>query len=148
MVMLREEILSASIEREPFPILVLVGCVLFSILLFIAHLSFRLGKPEARWHHSGHMRGVHVLWGFSALPGGMAFGAGFSLGLVDWIFRPEPPVIPWPYLPFIAVAISCGIWAFKEFQRPTLSRTPPWLHELMKRDHELRAAVYGNRSYR
>ena len=85
--MLREEILSSSIEREPFPTLVLVGCASFSILLFIAHLSFRLGKPDARWHHSGHMRGVHVLWGFSAFPGGMAFGAGFSLGLVDWLFR-------------------------------------------------------------
>ena len=89
-----------------------------------------------------------MLLGFSALPGAMAFGVGMSLGLVDWIFMPEPPVIPWPYLPLLVAAILCGLWAFKEFQWPTLSRTPPWLHELMERDHELRSVVFGKRPYR
>ena len=134
--------------KEPFPTHVLVMCALFSMLLFMAHVSFRLGKPESRWHHPSHMLGVHVLLGFSALPGAMAFGVGMSLGLVDWIFMPEPPVIPWPYLPLLVAAILCGLWAFKEFQWPTLSRTPPWLHELMERDHELRSVVFGKRPYR
>lgn len=138
---------AAMVEREPAPVLVLVWFALCAVVLLAAHVSFRVGKPVSRWHHPGHMLGVHVLWGFSALPASIAAGSISAVCIFDWIFRPAPPVIPWPYLPFIVVTGFCGLWAYKEFARPTLSRTPSWLHEQMTRDPELRQIVYGKRPY-
>jgi hypothetical protein len=64
---------------------------------------------------------------------------------IDWIFRPTPPVVPLPYLPFFVVFVVCGVWSYKEFERPTLRRTPKWVREEMARDPELQAVVYGKR---
>lgn len=147
MVGLQDSLIVGGVESDPAPVLVVLWLTLMSALLFAVHVSFRLGRPVSRWHHPGHMRGIYVQWGYCALPLAVASGSILLMLIVGWIFKPSPPVLPWPYLPFLLVALAFGLWAYKEFERPTLSRTPSWLHERMKRDLELREMVYGKRPF-
>lgn len=114
----------AEDNRDSYPLDVTVEFVLVSLILLVVHV-FRSGIPRSRWQHSGHMRGGQVLLGYSALPAAISCGAVAGIGIVDLIFRPARPVIPWPYLPFLVVFVVCSAWSYKEFERPTLRRTRP-----------------------
>jgi hypothetical protein len=143
-----EFVVVAVAARDPLPISGLIWSSMGAVGLLVLHVSFRIGRPVSRWQHPGHMIGVHVLGGFAALPMVLAAGSISAICVIDWVFRPDPPVVPWPYLPFMVMAGVCCLWSFKEFGRPTLSRTPSWLHERMARDPELRQVVYGKRPFR
>lgn len=130
---------------EPAPVILIVMFAVLSVGLLAVHTLFRAGQPRSRWRHSGHMRGVQVLLGYSALPGAMsmAFPAAFLLADRIWSFSPS--AFPWVGLPFLLAFVAGGVWSYKEFERPTLRRTPEWVRAAMERDPELREIVFGKR---
>jgi hypothetical protein len=131
----------AESSRDPLPLDATAAFFLVSLILLVVHVLFRRCEPRSRWRHTGHMRGVQVLLGYSALPAAISCGVVASVGIVDLIFRPPAPVIPWPYLPFIVLCLIFGAWSYKEFERPTLRRTPAWVREQMEHVSELRVIV-------
>ncbi|MFD7076614.1 hypothetical protein ACFV9G_20570 [Nocardioides sp. NPDC059952] len=130
---------------EPAPLILIVMFALLSVWLLIVHALFRAGQPTSRWRHAGHMRGVQVLLGYSALPGSMSMTFPVAFMMADRIWSFSPSVFPWVGLPFLLAFAACGIWSYKEFERPTLKRTPTWVRTAMEHDPELREVIYGKR---
>lgn len=67
----------------------------------------------------------------------MASPAVFLAADRVWSFSPS--VFPLVGLPFFLVMVGGWVWSYKEFERPTLRRTPAWVREEMERDSKLRA---------
>jgi hypothetical protein len=70
---------------------------------------------------------------------------GFAV-FAPFSFYDPPASVFVPYMIMgLLVIVTGGVWAWKEFERPTLSRTPVWLLEMMSTDAVLRDAVCRNR---
>lgn len=114
----------------------------------IQHWWFRVGRPMPRsWLTAADtFRGVTARCAFAALPACLAFGSvAVAFGFVRFV-----PVLPLPVARTLifaggACAVAFGFWAYKEFTRPSLSRTPAWLRELMEKDTTLMADIFGDR---
>lgn len=145
---LTQNTLAAAESGEPAPLALIVMFGILSLVLLVVHILFRVGQPRSRWDHSGHMRGLQVLWGFSALPGAIGAGLLFFLMAADRVWSFSSTVFPWVGLPLILGFVACGAWSYKEFERPTLRRTPDWARVAMERDPVLRDIVLGKRRRR
>jgi hypothetical protein len=71
---------------------------------------------------------------------------GGTLIAVPAALYDQPPALAWVTIGFGFFLLLIGFaWLWKEFERPTLSRTPAWLWDLMAEDEEIRIWVCGKR---
>jgi hypothetical protein len=98
--------------------------------------TFAPGRPR---------RGSHALALYGMRPCTIGL-AGFTLASVPAAIYGRPPAPVWPIMGVGFLLILCGFaWLWKEFERPTLSRTPAWLWDLMAQEVEIQIWVCGKR---
>jgi hypothetical protein len=94
-------------------------------------------------------RGLKAVLSYVTRPA-MIVGAASTLASAPLTFydnHHRPPAIVWAVILTGLFAVLCAlIWSWKEFERPTLSRTPAWLWDLMAEDEEIRDRVCGKRA--
>jgi hypothetical protein len=123
-------------------------CLGLAAIALAQHLWFRAGRPmPANWMTpQDKLRSMTIRCSFAALPGVLVFGpVGILFGIVHFV--PSLPFDVARIFIFAGAAFMVGgaAWAYKEFGRPTLRRTPPWLRHLVVKDPTLAKVVCGDR---
>lgn len=122
--------------------------LLLGLFALAVHFAFRTGWGRHYLFTAGPddlMGGARVVAAFTLLPGALMFIV-MPLGILANMTLPLPPLVS-GVLTFLTIVggLGCGAWGVKEFERPTLSRIPPWLRDEIERDPDLREIVYGRR---
>lgn len=135
---------SAAPDALPIWIPATFACAALTCLWL--HWQFRSGAGWIRKTvgPSRASRGMQAVVLHMGLPCALA-SLGFAL-FAPFSFHDLPASLFVPYMIIgLLVIVAGGVWAWKEFERPTLSRTPTWLLEMMSTDEGLRDAVCRNR---
>lgn len=141
----------AAAESVSLPLILGASAAFAAVFLvygLVTQRWIRSGAPRIRQSLAPGLlaRGVNASLLFAVLPSSIACAAVAAATPTIIAFDDRPPA------PLVVLVVCCaaigacaGIWAFKEFNRPSISRAPDWLRAMLEQDAELRQIVCGNR---